>query len=106
MILIELIFDAAPEHRESVVALARRTMAATRQESGCILYQFSTDLDLQHRFLLTELWESEESLKAHFQGDAFKAFWAELPPGGGVVTSSAWNGPLAPYVPPTPDSAV
>jgi quinol monooxygenase YgiN len=42
MILIELIFDAPPGQRESVIALANGTMAATRQEDGCILYRFTT----------------------------------------------------------------
>lgn len=103
MILIELIFDTAPEQRESAVALARRTMAATRQEEGCILYRFNTDLDVPYRFILTELWESEEALKAHFQGNASKTFWADLPPGGSFVSSTAWQGPLTPYVPPSPN---
>ena len=103
MILIELIFDTAPQQRESAIALARRTMAATHQEQGCILYRFNTDLDLPNRFVLTELWESEEALKTHFQGKAFKAFWAELPPGGSFVSSTAWQGPLTPYIPPNPN---
>ncbi len=102
MILIEFVFDTAPEQHESAAALARRTMAATRQEEGCIFYRFSTDLDIPHRFILTELWESEDALKAHFQGDAFQAFWAGLPPGGSFVSTTAWQGPLTPYVPPTP----
>lgn len=103
MILIELIVDTAPEQRERAIALARRTMAATQREKGCILYRFNTDLDFPNRLILTELWESEESLKTHFQGKAFKAFWAELPPGGSFVSSTAWQGPLTPYVPPDPN---
>ena len=100
MILIELIFDAAPDEREEVAALARRTMAETREEKGCILYRFTIDLDLPHRFILTELWESEEDLKAHFAGNAFRAFWVELPGGGSFVSSTAWQGPLVSYIPP------
>jgi quinol monooxygenase YgiN len=68
MILIELIFDAAPEVREDVLALARRTMAATQTEPGCMLYRFTTDIDRPCRFVLTDLWESEEALTAHFAG--------------------------------------
>ncbi len=86
MILIELIFDAPPDSYDNVAELARRTTAATNRENGCILYRFTTDLDHPSRFILTELWESEEHLKAHFAGQAFKNFWAELPP---EVTSSA-----------------
>ena len=102
MILIELIVDVPPGQRESVTALANRTTAATRQEDGCILYRFTTDLDRPHRFILTELWESEEALKAHFHGRALKAFWEELPPGGSPVSSTAWQGPLTSYTPPNP----
>lgn len=100
MILIELIFDAAPDAREEVVALARRTMAQTHAEKGCVLYRFTIDLDLPHRFILTELWESEEDLQAHFAGPAFKTFWADLPGGGSFVSSTAWQGSLVSYVPP------
>lgn len=100
MILIELIFDAAPDVQEEVAALARRTMAETHAEKGCILYRFTIDLDLPQRFILTELWESEEDLQAHFAGPAFKTFWAELPGGGSFVSSTAWQGPLVSYVPP------
>lgn len=102
MILIELIFDAPPDEQENVAELARRTTTATQGEKGCILYRFTTGLDHPNRFVLTELWESEEHLKAHFAGDAFKNFWAELPGGGSFISSTAWEGPLASYVPPSP----
>ena len=102
MILIELVFDAAPEERENVAGLARRTAAATHREKGCILYRFTTDIDHPARFVLIELWESEEHLRAHFAGEAFKNFWAELPAGGSFVSSTAWEGPLTAYVPPGP----
>jgi len=101
MIFIELVFDAPADTRDDVVELARRTTAAAHQEKGCILYRFSTDVESPNRFVLTELWDSEADLKAHFSGDAFKRFWAELPAGGNFVGSRAWEGPLAPYSPPS-----
>jgi len=101
-IMIELIFDASPDKQENVAELARRTTAATRREKGCILYRFTAGLDHPNRFILTELWESEEHLKAHFADGAFKSFWAELPGGGSFVSSSAWEGPLVPSIPPSP----
>jgi quinol monooxygenase YgiN len=85
MILIELIYDASPDEREDVAELARRTTAATHREKGRILYRFTTDLDFPNWFILTELRESEEHLKAHFQGGAVKTCFAELPGGGGVA---------------------
>ena len=94
--------DAAAIQRENVAELARRITAATQQENGRVLYRFTSDLDHPNRFILTELWESEAHLKAHFAGEAFKTFWAELPGGGTFVSSTAWDGPLARYVPPAP----
>src|SRR5437660_4627315 len=102
MILIELIFDASPGEQDNVAELARRTTTATQQEEGCILYRFTTDLDRPNRFILTELWQSEDYLKAHFAGEAFRNFWADLPGGGSFVSSTAWEGPLVSYVPPRP----
>jgi quinol monooxygenase YgiN len=40
--------------------LARQTTAAIHREDDCILYRFTTELDRQNRFILTELWESED----------------------------------------------
>jgi quinol monooxygenase YgiN len=78
-------------------------MAATQRENGCIRYRFTTDLERPNRFVLTELWESEEHLRAHFIGETFKSFWAELPDGCSVISSTAWEGTLVSYVPPVPD---
>ena len=97
MILIELIFDAPPGQQGNVAELARQTTAATLQEQGCILYRLTTGLS-PDRFILTELWESEDHLKAHSAGGAFQDFCAELPGGGSLVSSTAWQGPLVPYV--------
>ena len=97
MIFIELIFDAAPEARDEVISLARRTTAPTRREEGCMLYRFTTDIELPNRFILNELWESEEALTSHLRTEAVKNFWEELPEGGGIVSSAAWEGPLVSY---------
>lgn len=102
MIFIELVLEASAEARDGLADLARRTTAATHRESGCVLYRFSTDVEAPARFVLTELWEDEEALKAHFQGQAFKSFFAELPTGTSFVSSRAWEGPLDPYRPPDP----
>ena len=102
MILIELVIDASPDAREELADLARRTTSATHQERGCILYRFSTDVASPDRLVLTELWEDEEALKDHFAGQAFKSFFAELPSQVSLVSSKAWEGPLASYSPPDP----
>jgi len=96
------VLEASDDAREELAELARRTTAATHQENGCVLYRFSTDVELPSRFVLTELWDDEEDLKAHFAGQAFKSFFADLPSGVRFVSNKASEGPLTPYSPPDP----
>ena len=63
-------------------------MAASQLEKGCSLYRFTADLQDPTHFTLTELWETDENLKAHHTGDAYKRFFAELPQLGARGTSS------------------
>lgn len=98
MIVIEAIFEASADRRNDFVKLALQTMAASQAEKGCLLYRFSADLEQQNRFTLIELWDTEEDLKAHFGGDAFKRFFAELPGKGEPASAVAWKGPLIPFV--------
>ena len=101
MILIEAMLETAPGRRADLISLMRRTMAASQQEKGCVLYRFAADLERPDQFILTELWDNEDSLKAHFTGSAFRDFFAEFPGMGRFVGSNAWQGPLGPYVIPT-----
>ena len=99
MILIEGIFEALPDRREDFVKLALQTMAASQLEKGCSLYHFTADLQDPTHFTLTELWETDEDLKAHHTGDAYKRFFAELPQLGARGNHLAWQGPLVPVDP-------
>ena len=100
MIVIEVVFEASSNTRNDFIGLMRRTMTASQRENGCVLYRFTADLEFPNRFILTELWENEEGLKAHFAGEAFKNFFAKLPGKGGIAGYTAWQGPLVSYAPP------
>lgn len=100
MIIIEAILEAAAGARDQFVTLLRRTMTASQREKGCVAYRFTADLDLPDRFILNEIWENEADLKAHFAGEAFRNFFAELPGKGSSVSFKAWQGSLVSYVPP------
>jgi quinol monooxygenase YgiN len=104
MIFIEVVFDVSADHRDAVIELAGRTAAATRTEHGCVRYRFSIDVEVPNRFVLTELWETEQDLNAHFGGEPYQNFFAELPAGGSLVGKTAWQGPLAPYTAPNPEA--
>jgi quinol monooxygenase YgiN len=99
LILIEGIFEALPERREDFVKLALQTMAASQQEKGCARYCFTADVQNPTLFTLTELWETDEDLKAHHTGAAYKRFFAELPQLGARGKHLAWQGSMAPVDP-------
>lgn len=97
MILFDVEFATTAEQRSAFVALLDRTMTASRQEAGCVLYRFATDLADPNRFYLCELWEDEAALFAHAAGQPFRDFLADLPATGRILSSVARQGDLAPY---------
>jgi quinol monooxygenase YgiN len=80
MSLIAIIghFDVHPEDAAAVGDLMRTMMNETQKESGCVHYAFSTDLSNPNRFQLSELWESDEALAAHFRTAHMATFRAGL----------------------------
>ena len=56
----------------------RSMMDETQKESGCRHYAFSADLSAPSRFQLSELWENEEALDAHFRSPHMATFRAGL----------------------------
>ena len=59
-------FDVHPEDTEQVAQLMRTMMTETVKEQGCQHYAFARDLTNVNRFQLSELWDSQEALTAHF----------------------------------------
>jgi quinol monooxygenase YgiN len=56
-----------PERREELIAIARKVIAQTKQEAGCIAYDYYFDLLDPNVVLVYEEWESEAALAAHLQ---------------------------------------
>ncbi len=62
-------FDIHPEDVSAAAELMRVMMNETVKEQGCHHYAFSHDLSTQDRFQLSELWENDLALAAHFKTD-------------------------------------
>ncbi len=55
-----------PEGRvDDILPVARATLAATRQEVGCITYSFAFDMEDRGLVRIYEEWESRSHLEAH-----------------------------------------
>jgi quinol monooxygenase YgiN len=71
-----------PSHQDRMVEAAGVVAAATREESGCISYEFFTDLTTPGRLHLFEEWDHEDSLVAHFETPHLKAFYEVMQSSG------------------------
>jgi quinol monooxygenase YgiN len=80
MSLIAIIgqYDVHPEDVATASDLMRTMMNETQKEQGCVHYAFSADLSTSNRFQLSELWESDEALAAHFRTTHMATFRAGL----------------------------
>jgi quinol monooxygenase YgiN len=71
-------FDVHPEDAAAVGDLMRTMMTETQKEQGCQHYAFSTDLATPNRFQLSELWDGDAALEAHFQSAHMATYRAGL----------------------------
>ena len=62
----------------------REMIALTKQEKGCIAYDFYKSVDSE-KCVMVEIWEDKESLDAHLESEHFKKFI----PGGDIYKETA-----------------
>ena len=71
-------FDIHPEDASAAAELMRVMMNETIKEQGCHHYAYSRDLSTPHRFQLSELWEDDAMLAAHFRTDHMATYRAGM----------------------------
>jgi quinol monooxygenase YgiN len=74
MIVIAGTVRIDPANQREAVAAARDIMSATRQETGCVSYTFSSDLEEEGLFHVFEQWQAQEHLDAHFKTPHMASF--------------------------------
>ncbi len=79
MIIVHGTIPLRPDSREEALRLARRMAVATREENGCISYDFYVGLSDPNTLLLFQEWESMDALMGHFQTEHMDEFLRELP---------------------------
>ena len=79
MIIVHGSIPIRPEAREQALELARRMADATREEVGCISYDFYVGLADPNTLMLFQEWENMDCLMGHFQTPHMDEFLQELP---------------------------
>lgn len=65
MIVAHVMFDVTSGKRDLFIATALVVMKNSKSEEGCILYNFTSDLETENRFYLAEIWTGQATLDAH-----------------------------------------
>lgn len=78
MLVIHAEIRVAPGEVETVAAFARPMCEKSEAEEGCHLYAFSVDVSEENLVRITEEWESQEALDAHFQTPHMADFQAGM----------------------------
>jgi len=79
MIIVHGTIPIRPDARERALELARSMAEASREEHGCISYEFYVGLSDPNTLMLFQEWDSMETLMAHFQTEHMESFLQELP---------------------------
>lgn len=70
---------AKPENVEKVIDLMDNLVRLTRQEEGCVNYDFHRDLEDATLFYMHENWVNAEALAKHFEQSYMKEAFAVAP---------------------------
>ena len=79
MIFITARFRVLPEHADDWPDLSRSFTEATRNEPGCLWFDWSRSLDDSNEYVLTEAFRDDEAGAAHVGSEHFRTACATLP---------------------------
>jgi quinol monooxygenase YgiN len=80
MIFITAKFPVLPEHADRWPEIAADFTEATRNEHGCLWFDWSRSLDDPTEYVVVEAFRDGEAGAAHVQSDHFKEAQRTLPP--------------------------
>ena len=79
MLIVIVKFRTKTGLRDDMINLAKAAITPSRNEEGCILYEFLEDPYDLGSFTFYEKWRSREDLELHFEEPHFKEFAQHSP---------------------------
>ncbi|HEY8374149.1 MAG TPA: putative quinol monooxygenase [Pseudonocardiaceae bacterium] len=80
MIFITAKFRVKPEHADRWPEITREFTQATRNEPGCLWFDWSRSVEDPTEYVLVEAFRDDEAGAAHVQSEHFRTAQRELPP--------------------------
>jgi quinol monooxygenase YgiN len=79
MIIVHGTFPVKVDVRDDALELMRQMADASKEEEGCVSYEFYVGLTDPNTLLLFQEWESVDALQGHFETDHMEEFLKLLP---------------------------
>ena len=80
MIVVAVRVHVKAGKREEFIKLAQGMLEPSRDEKGCISYNFYADTQDANAFIYFEEWESGEALKQHTRSAHYSRYTDQVPP--------------------------
>lgn len=80
MIFITAKFRVKPEHADAWPEITRAFTEATRNESGCLWFDWSRSMEDPNEYVLVEAFRDDDAGAAHVQSEHFATARQTLPP--------------------------
>lgn len=80
MIFIAAKFRVLPQHADAWPEIAGEFTRATRNEPGCLWFEWSRSVEDPTQYVLVEAFDGDEAGAAHVQSEHFRTAQQTLPP--------------------------
>ncbi|TDW87033.1 quinol monooxygenase YgiN [Kribbella pratensis] len=80
MIFITAKFRVKPEHADNWTTITADFTTATREEPGCLWFDWSRSVDDVNEYVLVEAFADDDAATHHVTSDHFRAAQQHLPP--------------------------
>lgn len=78
MKIITVVFTAKPEARDKVIEVCTAMIAPSRNEEGCLSYNFYENMNERDSFFFYEEWKDQEAIEYHTHTKHYKNFLAQF----------------------------
>jgi len=78
MIMVQSFFHLNPETKSDVIVLMNTMVEKSRQEPGCISYEYFEGITDSDQVVLLQEWESADHLQSHYQTQHMEEFLRKL----------------------------
>ncbi|MCI5106506.1 MAG: antibiotic biosynthesis monooxygenase [Pseudomonadales bacterium] len=78
MIMVQSTFHLRPESKDDAIRLMKRMVRKSREEEGCLSYEYYEGITDPNQVILLQEWENADCLEEHYQTEHMEQFLGRL----------------------------